>query len=198
MSEKRESQDLGVESLTEEQAAALVEQLEGPSRRDRQNAASKLAECCKQDPEWFASFAGAFVDALNRPEAQTRWECLDMLTLLVPFDSRSCDKAVPGAETALFDEDSGPVRLAAMRFLCKLGATTESRSERVWPLVDEAMQCYHGDYEYQNMLSAVVEFSEGKLAAPVGRSLAARVAFDAENSRGALRRKSQQILENLK
>ena len=64
----------------------------------------------------------AFVDALNRPEAQTRWECLDILTALVDYDSRTCDKAVPGAEAALFDEESGPVRLAAMRFLCKLGA----------------------------------------------------------------------------
>lgn len=197
MSEKNASKGSAAESLEREQAAALVAQLEGPSRRDRQNAASKLAEYCKQDPEQLVSFAGAFVDALNRPEAQTRWECLDMLTLLVPFDSRCCDKAIPGAETALFDEDSGPVRLAAMRFLCKLGATTEGRSERVWSLVDEAMQCYHGDYEYQNMLSAVVEFSEGKLSGPAKRALAARVAFDAENSRGALKHKSQQILENL-
>ena len=107
------------------------------------------------------------VDALNRPEAQTRWECLDVLTGLVEFDSRVCDKAVPGAETALFDEESGPVRLAAMRFLCRLGATTENRSERVWPLIDEGIQCYHGDMEFQDMLVAVVDFSAGSLSSRV-------------------------------
>ncbi len=198
MSENTESKAGSVEPLTAERLETLVAHLEGPSRRDRQSAASALAECARQDPERLVPSVSAFVDALNRPEAQTRWECLDVLTLLVPLDSRSCDKALPGAETALFDEDSGPVRLAAMRFLCKLGATTESRSDRAWPLIDEAIQCYHGDYEYQNMLSAVVEFSEGKLSSEVAAALAARVAFDAENGKGALKRKSQQIIDNLK
>ena len=50
-------------------------------------------------------FSAAVIDALNRPEAQTRWECLDILTTMVDHDSRTCDKAVPGAETALFDEE---------------------------------------------------------------------------------------------
>ena len=35
------------------------------------------------------------------------------------------------------DEENGFVRLAALRFLCKLGATTAMRSEKVWPLLDE-------------------------------------------------------------
>ena len=198
MSENTESKAGAAEPLTDERLEALVAQLEGSSRRDRQSAASVLAEYAKQDPERLVPSVNAFVDALNRPEAQTRWECLDVLTLLVPFDSRSCDKAFPGAETALFDEDSGPVRLAAMRFLCKLGATTENRSDRAWPLIDEAIQCYHGDYEYQTMLSAVVEFAEGKLSSEVAAALSARVAFDAENGKGALKRKSQQIIDTLK
>lgn len=139
----------------------------------------------------------AFVDALNRPEAQTRWECLDILTALVDCDSRTCDKAVPGAEAALFDEESGPVRLAAMRFLCKLGATTENRSEKVWPLIDEAIQCWHGDLEFQDMLVAVVDFSAGKLALQVKEELRDRMKFDAENGKGALKRRAQQIVENV-
>lgn len=198
MSEHNELGGSTSEPLTEGRLSALVACLEGASRRDRQNAASILAEYAKLDPEPLVASANAFVDALNRPEAQTRWECLDVLTLIVPLDSRVCDKAFPGAETALFDEDSGPVRLSAMRFLCKLGATTENRSDRAWPLIDEAIQCYHGDFEYQNMLSAVVEFSEGKLSPEVKNALAARVAFDAENGKGSLGRKSKQIIENLK
>lgn len=188
----------GALALSQDEIDGLVGDLEGATRRNRQSAASRLALACKQDPERFVGYVGAFADALNRPEAQTRWECLDMLTLLVPFDSRGCDKAVPGAETALFDEDGGLVRLAAMRFLCKLGATTENRSVRAWPLIDEGIQCYHGDYEYQDMLSAVVDFSAGKIAPEVKSALSARMAFDAENGKGALKRKSQQILDNLK
>lgn len=151
--------------------------LSGPSRRERQNAAAALSFFAKDHPDLMIPFGAAVIDALNRPEAQTRWECLDILTTMVDHDSRTCDKAVPGAETALFDEESGPVRLAAMRFLCKLGATTENRSERVWPLIDEAIQCYHGDLEFQDMLVSVIDFSAGKLAPSVKKELGARMGL---------------------
>lgn len=175
----------------------LVGMLSGSSRRSRQDAASILAQVSKTNPEMLASHVSAFIDALNRPEAQTRWECLDILTALVPIDSRSCDKAIPGAEVALFDEDSGLVRLAALRFLAKLGSSTENRSLKTWPLLDEAIQCYHGDFEYQDMLVALIAYSEGKLAPEVKTGLADRVRFDAENAKGALKRRSQQIVQNL-
>ena len=140
--------------------------------------------------------AAALVDALERPEAQTRWECLDALAQLVPLDGRACEKAVPGAESALFDEDSGPLRLAAMRFLCRLGATTEKRSEKVWSLIDEGIQCCHGDLEFQDMLIAVIDFSQGKLAPEVKTALADRMRFDATNGRGMLKKRAIQIVEN--
>lgn len=89
----------------------LVGALSGPSRRERQNAAAALSFFAKDHPDLMIPFGAAVIDALNRPEAQTRWECLDILTTMVDHDSRTCDKAVPGAETALFDEESGPVRL---------------------------------------------------------------------------------------
>lgn len=178
--------------------AKLFENLEGSSRRTRQLSASALAVIAREHPDLLVDHAGSLVDALNRPEAQTRWECLDALTELVAIDSRACDKAIAGAESALFDEESGPARLAAMRFLCRLGATTENRSEKVWPLIDEAIQCYHGDFEFQDMLVAVTGFSEGKLAPAVKEALAARMAFDASNGKGALKRRAAQILENLK
>ena len=177
--------------------AALAEDLEGASRRARQNAASIFARQAKEDPASVLPYGASFVDALHRPEAQTRWECLDVLTQLVPLDSRLCDKAIVGAESSLFDEDSGTVRLAAMRFLCALGATTQKRSEKVWPYIDEAIQCYHGDLEFQDMLNAVMSFSAGKLSAQVKGQLLARMSFDAENGKGALGRKAQAIIVNL-
>ncbi len=175
----------------------LVEELTGGSRRDRQKAASVLAVVAQKNPELVRSYAEQFVEALNVPEAQTRWEVLDALTELVPLEARICEKGVPEADAALFDEESGPARLAAMRFLCKLGGTTEKRSEKVWPLIDEGIQCYHGDLEFQDMLTAVVGFSEGKLAPEVKAALKERMSFDAANSKGALQRKAASIVKNV-
>ncbi len=174
----------------------LTEALAGGSRRDRQQAARIIAGVAKNCPDLLVPHAAALVDALERPEAQTRWECLDALAQLVPLDGRACEKAVPGAESALFDEDSGPLRLAAMRFLCRLGATTEKRSEKVWSLIDEGIQCCHGDLEFQDMLIAVIDFSQGKLAPEVKTALADRMRFDATNGRGMLKKRAIQIVEN--
>lgn len=175
---------------------ALASALSDGSRRSRQQAAKVIAGVASQDPELIVPHAAALVDALERPEAQTRWECLDALGMIVPLDARVCEKAIPGAETALFDEDSGPLRLAAMRFLCRLGATTEKRSEKVWSLIDEGIQCWHGDLEFQDMLIAVIDFSQGKLAPEVKAALADRMRFDATNGRGMLKKRAIQIVEN--
>ena len=176
---------------------SLIEDLQGDSRRKRQNAASVLSAVAANDASALTAYSDVFVAALNRPEAQTRWECLDVLTHIVDIESRSCDKAIPGAESALFDEESGPLHLAAMRFLCRLGSTTENRSMKVWPLIDEGIQCYHGDYEFQDMLVAVIGFSEGKLASDVAEQLKERMAFDAKNGKGMLKKRAAQIVENL-
>lgn len=178
--------------------AELARELSGSSRRARQNAAEELAELVKANPADLLPYIVDFTDALNRPESQTRWECLDILTELTALDANACVQAVPGAETALFDEENGMVRLWAMKFLCKLGAAGEELSMDVWPLIDEALQCYHGDIEFMDMLNAVVEFSQADIAPEVKKALANRMAFDAENARGVLQRKALQIIENVK
>lgn len=175
----------------------LIETLSVGSRRERQIAASALYQVAKADASKLVEHIDPLIDAMNRPEAQTRWECLETLTLLIDLDSRSCSKALSEAETCLFDEESGPVRLAAMRFLCKLGATTANRSEKVWPLIDEGIQCYHGDLEFNDMLTAIVEFSSGKLSDEVKQQLSDRMSFDAANGKGTLGRRAKQIVENL-
>ena len=191
--EQREAfANLGKEHLPE-----LAKALESSTRRFRQNAAKTMLRIAQEDPDALKPYLPQVVDALNRPEAQTRWECLDILTLLVPVDSRTCEKALDGAETALFDEENGALRLSAMRFLCKFGATTELRSKRVWPLIDEGVQCCHGDYEYPRMLQAIVDFSAGKLDAQVKEEAYRRFAFDAKSDRGMVGKRSSQILGNL-
>lgn len=173
----------------------LVDALHASSRRARQSAASSLAYVAHLHPDLMSPYSAQIVDALNCTEAQTRWECLDILTLMVPKDARLCEKALPGAETALFDEESGFVRLASMRFLCAYAATTENRSERCWPLIEEAIQCYHGDVEFNDMLNAVEGFAAGKLSEHVRESLIERMSFDAHNGKGALKRKAQAIID---
>ena len=177
--------------------ADMVAKLGGSSRKQRQLAASVLNAISRIDAAGLTAYTDQLSDALNRPEAQTRWECLDAMTNIVPLESRLCDKAIPGAETALFDEENGLVRLAAMRFLCALGSTTENRSKKVWPLIDEAIQCYHGDPEFQEMLAGVVSFSTGKLDSQVKDELKSRMAFDAANAKGSLGKRAKLIVENL-
>ena len=199
MSERNEEiKKLAAEALQDEaKLEELVQQLSEGSRRTRQIAASAISLIAKSDAEMLKDYVDAIVDALNRPEAQTRWECLETLVVLVDFDARACGKALAEAESALFDEESGPVRLAALRFLCKYGATTPTRSEKVWPLLDEGIQCYHGDLEFSDMLIAIVDFSAGKIAPSVKKAFADRMAFDAENAKGSLQRRAKLIVENV-
>ncbi len=175
---------------------AMVAGLSASKRQERQKAASALSALSKEHAEAILPFASDIVDALNRPETRTRWECLDILSTFVALDVEVCAAALGEAETALFDEESGPLRLSAMRFLCKYGATSELRAGKVWPLIDEAIQCYHGDLEFQDMLLAVIEFSEGSLGSEVRSELAQRMSFDAKNGKGLLKKRAQQIVDN--
>lgn len=198
MVSERTAEDAKGGAIAAADVKEIAQGLSGASRRTRQQAAARLSQIARDDPSAVLPVGADLIDALNRPEARTRWECLDALTALIELDSRLCDKAVAGAEASLFDEESGPVRLAAMRFLCKLGSTTENRSEKVWPLIDEGIQCYHGDLEFQDMLLAVTEFSLGKLSASVKEELAARMSFDAKSGKGSLKRRAAQIIDNVK
>ncbi len=175
-----------------------LESLQGDSRIQRQKAAAILAQIARTSKEVLVDYTQTFVDALDLPEAQTRWEVLDILSLICEDDSRTAEKGLLGAEDALFDEDSGPLHFSALRFLCSIGRTTEKRSQKVWPLINEAIQCYHGDVEYNDMLLALIDFSEGKLAADVKEEFIARMSFDAENGKGTLGKRSATIVANLK
>ena len=98
--EKKLVQDF---SSDEKKLEKLVAVLSNGSRRERQQAARFVAAVAKGAPEVLAPHIDELVDALSNPEAQTRWELLDALTELVGIDSRSCEKALVDAETALFD-----------------------------------------------------------------------------------------------
>jgi hypothetical protein len=176
--------------LLKETVAALA----GEDRRSRQFAASVVHEIANENPALLKPYAAELADALHRPESQTRWEVLGTFEKLIPVDARLVDKALPGAETALHDEESGVVRLAAFRLLCAYGATTSHRSDRVWPLVDEAIRCYHGDAEFPAMLTSVYMMVQGNASDEVKIAAAERMAFDAENAKGLLKRRASRIV----
>ncbi|HEY5540386.1 MAG TPA: hypothetical protein VIL41_02915 [Coriobacteriia bacterium] len=175
--------------------ASVVDALAGEDRRARQAAASVVHEIAIEEPVLLKEFAPQLADALHRPESQTRWEVLGTFEQLVPVDARLVDKALPGAETALHDEESGVVRLAAFRLLCAYGATTSHRSVRVWPFIDDGIRCYHGDPEFPAMLSGVYRMMIGNAADEVKIAAAERMAFDAENGKGLLKRRATRIVQ---
>lgn len=177
---------------------ALVEDLSDRSRRKRQLSARVIRLVAEREPALLDPFVPDLLDALHRPEAQTRWEILDALTCLVPVHAAELGEAYDGAEAALFDEISATLRLSAFRFLAAWGATDEARSERVWPILDEAIQCFHGDMEYRDMLGCLYAFATGQISATVAGELAGRIRFDAENGKGAyLKARSAEIYDLL-
>jgi hypothetical protein len=171
-----------------------IDALSGEERRARQAAASVIAKVADADAVLLKPFAGELADALHRPESQTRWEVLGTFEKLVPVDARLVDKALGGAETALHDEESGVVRLSAFRLLCAYAATTAHRSDRVWPLIDEAIRCYHGDAEFPAMLTSLISMVMGGASDEVKWAAAERMAFDAENGKGLLKRRASSIV----
>ncbi len=177
---------------------ALVEDLSSASRRKRQFAARVVALLAAQDAELLAPHIDALIDALYRPEAQTRWEVLDALTCLVSEHAKEVGAAFEGAEAALFDELSSTLRFSAFNLLVTWGASERGRSKKVWPILDEAIQCYHGDLEYRDMLACLHTFAEGKIAGEVAEELAGRLQFDAQSGKGAfIKSRSAEIYDLL-
>ena len=202
-SKERELDTQEVEALAQierdgEALAALIEDLSSSSRRTRQFSARVVAILAQREPKLLDPYVSDLIDALYRPEAQTRWEVLDALSKLVPDHAKEIGAAFEGAETALFDELSATLRLSAFHLLCVWGATERGRSKKVWPIIDEAIQCYHGDLEYRDMLGFLHEFAQGKIAGDVAEELAGRLSFDAENGKGSyLKARSREIYDML-
>lgn len=182
----------GIE-MTEEMRDIMVQQLAGTNRRMRQEAAHLLAIAARQNIEYVMGITDTLIDALTLPEAQTRWECLDILSEIATVEPNKVLDAYDGAEEALFDDLSASVRLSAFRFLCRYGAISPECATRAWTLMSEAIQCYHGDPEYREMLVKLVEFAQGNIGDEVRALLVERMQFDAKNGRGFMKAYSTEI-----
>ncbi len=175
--------------------AAVFHALAGEDRMQRTLAARVVHAIALKKPEVLKDRGAELADALERPEAQTRWEVLGTLEKMVAVDARVVDKAIVPTTTALHDAESGVVRLAAFRLLCAYGATTAHRAHKVWPLIDEAVRVYHGDPEFPNMLSGVYRLVTGAVSDEVKIAAAIRMEFDAENAKGLVGRRAKRIVE---
>ncbi len=172
----------------------ILEWFECSSRIKRQKAASTIAMISNMDATVLLPYADAIQEGVNRPEAQTRWETLHALDQMGKAGQRYGSDVIAAAEDALYDEKSGIVREAAFHFFCGYGGASEKNSVEVWPLIDEAIQCYHGDTEFADMLTYLVEFAQGSIAMETSAALAMRMKFDSENGSGTLRMRSEQIV----
>lgn len=181
--------------ISEEMLEECVKELSGGRRRSRQEASHVIARVAANDPDRLVGYVDSLVDALYRPEAQTRWEVLDALSRMAADHADLVAPACDGAEAALFDETSSAVRLAAFKFLTRYGISSPQCSNEVWGLLDEAIQCYHGDPEYRDMLGYLLDFAKGDLSEETSSALAARVSFDAERGSGYIKAFSGDILK---
>ena len=191
---KKDSKSKGLTAAQKKEIESFIESLSNPSRRRRQEAAHKIAEIAQTTPEAFEGRVEDLIDALYRPEAQTRWEILAALASLSESYGNEVIKAFDGAEASLFDDTSSTVRLAAFLFLTRYGATSQKHSDQAWPLLNEAIQCYHGDAEYYDMLVGTLNFAKGVVSKETKAALKERFAFDAENATGYIQKFSAEIV----
>ena len=174
---------------------ALVENLASDQRRIRQFSAAAIKEIASKEPEMLLKYVPAISDGLHRPEAQTRWECLEALAYVAHLDPPNLEEVIEGAEASLFDEESGMAHLAAVRFLCSYGSQSAKRAGQVWPLIEEGIQVYHGDPEFLDMLVSVERFASGSVGKVIKEQVSSRMAFDASNYAGDIGRYAAQIMK---
>ena len=135
------------------------------------------------------------MSAVGRPEAQTRWESLDALAHIAPYAPEAVAEAFTSAEDCLFEEESGLVRLNAFLYFVSLGMCGPEWSNKAWPLMDEAIQCMHGDEEYPEMLQALVEFVQVDIDPAVRQAIIDRLAFDAQSGKGEASMLARKVIQ---
>ena len=173
----------------------LIDELSGSRRRARQDASHEIAIIAKEDPDALVEYADELIDALFRPEAQTRWEIMDALSDMALAHPETASEAYDAVEPSLYDEKSAAVRLSAFHYLTVLGATNPKRSEKAWNLLDGAVQCFHGDPEYRDMLMYLIDFAQGDISDKTRKGMKARIEFDAKNGKGYIKAWSKDIYD---
>ncbi len=185
-----------VDKTSDAVIASLIQTLSGRSRRDRQSSAHMLAQIAEHDADRLLPYVDELAEAIERPEAQTRWEILDVFAYLAPIDPAAAEKVAEGASEALYDEESAMLRYNAFRYFSKLAQTSPERARRIWPVLDEALQCFHGNPEFTGMLECSYELvDKGDIDASVCKAVAQRMSFDAQAGKSPLAAQASRIID---
>jgi hypothetical protein len=171
----------------------LVTRLSDDSKVTRAKTAKLVHDASCIDATRLEPHIDQLVGALEYHESQTRWETLGALEEIALVKPMWLDKAVVPATHCLHDEDSSVVRLAAFRVLAFYGASSKRRAEKVWPLLDEALRCYHGDSEYPGMLNALAVMVEGKAPDDVQEEAALLVEPDCSHPKAGIARGAKRV-----
>ncbi|MCL2881574.1 MAG: hypothetical protein FWF45_01570 [Coriobacteriia bacterium] len=173
----------------------LADALGAPTRALREYASDILQEVAHRDADLLVDLSSEIIDALDRPESFTRYNILVVLDCFVPHHGPVVAKALYQLDDCLYDEESKIVRQEAFEVLCHFGATTETRSKTVWEYLSGALRCYHGDPEYMTMLNYLCDMlNNGKVADSVKEGVVRLFIFDAEQGKGMLQKRAQQIV----
>ena len=73
-------------SLEAADLQALVDTLESSSRIQRQKAAEELNKIAHDDINSLVPYVKNFINALDIPEAKTRWQCIEVLEQMLATD----------------------------------------------------------------------------------------------------------------
>ncbi|MCL2655389.1 MAG: hypothetical protein FWD65_06820 [Coriobacteriia bacterium] len=173
----------------------LADALGAPTRSLREYASDVLQEVAQRDCNLLVDSSAEIIDALDRPESFTRYNILLVLDCFVAHHGPVVAKALYQLDDCLYDEESKIVRQEAFEVLCHFGATTETRSKTVWDYLSGALRCYHGDPEYMTMLNCLCDMlNSGKVADSVREDVVRLFLFDAEQGKGLLQKRAQQIV----
>lgn len=200
--------DLNEETLEFTSMQQAIEGLSDAQRRVRQSASQYVLRQVRMNSEVVSEFLPEIVDALYRPETQTRKNMLEVLTVFIKnkilvqteVDSSTLkllSEACDPAEEALFDELSPQVRLTAFRFFVQLCLLNDRMLEECWGVIRDALSCSYGESTYYDMLKALIPLCKRTLPAHVQEHIIDIVSYDAQGVRGKESLLSAQIMSLL-
>lgn len=161
----------------------------------RANAARIMRFVSRRSPGLLVPFAGDLVDALDSSSRRVRTDAMRALEAIASVVPEAVSEGAGEVAVSLHDPASAHVRRGAFRVLATLVGECPDHAPVVWPWLDEALRVHHGDTAYP----ALLEAATGEALEVAPREARARLALlarlDAEDSRPAVRRIAERLLQ---
>jgi hypothetical protein len=111
-----------------------------PDKNVRSGAAKIVEQVAETRPEWVAPYTRPLLDALEMPEAQTRWMAIHTLGLCASIEPAAAGLALPKAQEFILADSGVCLWDRTIVYLGYLGATSPGNLERVMPLLENALE----------------------------------------------------------